>query len=141
MKIFLISILLIFLFACQPGWLAPRGRVETMAHNKQDVYELLKNFHDRTFPTDKLIIVYNVSINRRNNSLPLPTLITSPKKTVLKLPEGWTPGTEIWTIGTENKNNYEYYIEVRERSMSSPDQLTQESLAEYRIVGLKIINS
>jgi len=80
------------LLACQPPWMIPNGRIETLADHKDDVYNFLKNYHDTKFKSDKMTLVQQTKIiTKQTNGL---------------------GSTESWYIRTEGGNLYEYTIQI-----------------------------
>ncbi len=92
MKYFLAGILITSIVACNPPWLYPKGRVNTLAASKQEAYDFIKAFHDKRNPSDRVTLVYQaIIIEKQENDL---------------------GSLESWVIRTENGNRFEYILQV-----------------------------
>lgn len=83
-------LVLALLVACQPPWLAPRGHIQSLAWSKQEAFNFIKAFHDRTHQTDPMKMVYQA--------------------TILKTSENDLAAIEAWVVGAESGLRFEYTL-------------------------------
>lgn len=113
-------LLVLFIIACRPPWLAQDGKLESFQYQQDDIYNLLRNYHDHLHPDDKLVIVYQSKILKKQKN----NLVTF----------------EDWTIGTTRGRKIDYIIQTAyyldHRPSEGPTRLGSSGRAGYLVMGI-----